>query len=212
MKGIVSKIAPVSIAALAILGLTAPGASAQVEAPSSSANIDENSNANVAEIQASNPAPDMPEPEEGSVFYAVANASDTDEQRAILEAEGFEATTGPNGEETYEQTADGITIGWTIEPESSKNEITPQWGAGIGRYGPYVSATTEQWQNLATNAGIIGTAACTLIGNAFGAFGCAAAAGIVSNQINSMEPNSAPTDCWALHNLAPVMVLPASSC
>lgn len=210
MKKFANKIAPISIAALAILGLTAPGASALGEAPTSSANVNEPSNVNLAETQAANPTPDMPEPEEGSVFDTVANASDTDEQRAILEAEGFEATTGPNGEEQYEQTVDGVTIGWTIEPDTEQDGISPMWSIGW-QNGPYVAATSEQWQNAAVNAGTIGGAACVFITATLGAAGCVAAAGVVTNHIGNMD--SAPNDCWAYYGpFNTVPVLPSNNC
>lgn len=210
MKKFANKIAPTSIAVLAILGLTAPGASAQVEEATSSADVNETSNVNLDQGQASNPTPDMPEPEEGSVFDTVANASDADEQRAILEAEGFEATKGPNGEEQYEQTVDGVTLGWTIEPDTEQEGISPMWSVGW-QNGPYVAATSEQWQNAAVDAGTIGSAACVFITYTLGAAGCVAAAGVVTNHIGNID--SSPNDCWAYYGpLKTVPVLPSNNC
>lgn len=212
MKKMINKIAPVSIAALAAIGLTAPGASAQIDQSINPTEPAENYDTEIPETPALGQTQEMPEPEEGSVFDTVANAADADEQRAILEAEGFEPKTGPNGEEQYEKTVDGITLGWTIDADAKQDGIEPMWTIGW-QNGPYVAATTEQWQNAAVNAGIIGGAACTFITATLGAAGCVAAAGVVTNHINNMDPNAAPHDCWAYFGpFGTVPVLPSNSC
>lgn len=151
----------------------------------------------------------MPAPEEGSVFDTVANASDADEQRAILEAEGFEATTGPNGEEQYEQTVDGITVGWTIESATEQDGIAPMWSIGW-QQGPYVAATVEQWQSAASLGTGIGGVACSLITNVWGGAGCAAAALAASEAIDAYDPGAAGSACFAARPGG--IVFPVASC
>lgn len=213
MKGIVKKIAPASIAALVTLGLNAPAASAQGDQSVPPTAVGENSATNIDAVETSHQILDMPEPEEGSVFDTVANASDTEEQRAILEAEGFEATTGPNGEEQYEQTVDGITVGWTIEPATEQDGIAPMWSVGW-QQGPYVAATVEQWQSAASLGTGIGGIACGLIANVFGGMGCAAAALAASEAIDAYDPGAAGNACFAVQPVGgyPINVFPVASC
>lgn len=154
------------------------------------------------------------EPEEGSLFAEVEDADTEDEQRALLEDAGFTQTTGDDGEERYEQTVDGVTLGWSIgedEPAADDGTATPMWNVGWSG-GPYLAATTSQWQNAAVNAGTIGTAACVFITATLGAFACVAGAGIVTNEISNLDPNAAPADCWEVRGFNPTYVLPSTQC
>lgn len=154
------------------------------------------------------------EPEEGTLFAEVEAAETDDEKRSLLENDGFTQVIGENGGEHYEKTVDGITLGWTITPEDDQSDdgiASPMWSVGWNN-GPYVAATTSQWQNAAVNAGAIGTAACTFITLTFGAAACVAIGGVVTNEISNLDPNAAPFDCWELRSVSPPVVLPSNQC
>lgn len=138
-----------------------------------------------------------------SVAGQVNDAHSREEAINILESNGFKESGAGSG--IYEKTEAGLTIGFdvnegveaTLPPEPGM--ATAQWATVWRGVTPYIRGSIDEWQVAAEDGLTVGSAACALITNVYGAAGCVAVAGVAANWVGRYDTSAWPRDmCLAI--------------